>query len=184
MKRSKHPEQIPDYTIGADVPEAARGSLLYGDPQAQLATQRQESAAHPDTTVKPSTEPGITVVRNAANERWIPMMIAIPAGVAVEIIGRDEDRETFDVTNQSKAVTGATALLFLFADEQTAKSFADDSAAVQANALANGIRMNILPDGAGRTFTHTASVWAVAYGVGGGVAVIDVSAERRSRYRR
>jgi hypothetical protein len=185
--RGKHqPEQVPDYQTGADIPQAARGSMLYGDPQAQLATQRQDAAQHVDTTTKPP-EPQITVVRAAANERWNPMMIAIPAGVAVEIIGRDDDRETFDVTNQSKAITGFTALLFLFADEQTARSFADDSAAIQAQALANGIRMNVLPDGAGRTFTHTASMWAVAYAVGGGangVAVLDVSAERRSRYRR
>jgi hypothetical protein len=183
---ARRPRQVPEYETMGEIPAAASGIMLHGDPMTSLATGRQDDAAAvaQHSRILGAVPDAPVIVRTAANEEWTPLMLAIPAGVAVEIIGRDEDRETFDVTNQSKAVTGTTALLFLFREQREAESFADDSAAVQANRLAQGVRMIVLPDGAGRTFTHTASMWAVAYGVVGGVAVLDVSAERRNRYRR
>lgn len=187
----KRPESIAEPV--ADIPPVATGLMLHGDPMTQLAEKRHDAApvarslagTVPAPLRADHHDPSIPVViRHASNDEWIPLMLAIPLGKAVEILGRDEQRETVDVTNQTMAITGQTALLFLFGDEQQAQNFADDPAANQAQRLNQGIRMAILPDGAGRTFTHTASVWAVAYGAAGGIAILDVSSERKSRYRR
>lgn len=188
----RRPRQVEDPTPETEVQPVATGTMLHGDPMTQLARQHQQAAPAARTTAPGTTpaplqphDPSIPVViRHASNDEWIPLMLAIPLGRAVEILGRDEQREAVDVTNQSFAITGQTALLFLFGDEQQAQNFADDPAAAQAARLNQGIRMAILPDGAGRTFTHTASVWAVAYGAAGGIAILDVSVERKSRYRR
>lgn len=189
----RRPRQVEEPE--GDVPAAATGTMLHGDPMTQLGERRTDSApvARQSGGAVPAPlpvhDPGIPVViRHAANELWEPLMLAIPLGKAVEILGRDDQRETVDVTNQTKQITGQTALLFLFGDEQQAQNFADDHATNQAQRLKQGIRMAILPDGAGRTFTHTASVWAVAYdpdgGAPNGIAILDVSSERKSRYRR
>lgn len=186
-RQIEEPEPIP-----TDVPLAASGVMLHGDPMTQLGAKHRDAAPVARTQggvvpapLHPPHDPSVPVViRHASNDEWIPLMLAIPLGKAVEILGRDEQRETVDVTNQTMAITGQTALLFLFGDEQQATNFADDPAANQAARLNQGIRMAILPDGAGRTFTHTASVWAVAYGAAGGIAILDVSSERKSRYRR
>jgi hypothetical protein len=174
------------------LPPVATGVMLHGDPMVAASQRQAVPTAKTHGGGVPAAligEPGVPVViRHASNDEWVPLMLAIPLGKAVEILGRDEQRETVDITNQTMAITGQTALLFLFGDEQQAQNFADDPAANQAARLGQGVRMAILPDGAGRTFTHTASVWAVAYdpggGAPGGIAILDVSAERKSRYRR
>lgn len=190
MNRRSRQVEEPD----GDVPAAASGTMLHGDPMTQLGGQRTAAApvarAGGTTTQQiEQLDPAVPVViRYASNDEWIPLMLAVPLGKAVEILGRDAQRDSVDITNQTKAITGQTAMLFLFGDEQQAQNFADDPAASQANRLKQGLRMAILPDGAGRTFTHTASVWAVAYdpdgGAPGGIAILDVSAERKTRYRR
>ncbi|HUX68893.1 MAG TPA: hypothetical protein VMV41_00115 [Cellulomonadaceae bacterium] len=188
--RTPRTKQVAE--TAADIPPAASGHMLHGDPMTQLGEHNRHVAAVPEAHQPPvhnpvllPPDPSIPVdIRHASNDQWVPLMLAIPLGKAVEILGRDEQRETVDVTNQTLAITGQTALLFLFADEQRATDFANDSTTVQAARLNQGIRMTILPDGSGRTFTHTASVWAVAYGAAGGIAILDVSTERKARYRR
>src|SRR3954452_25116043 len=95
------------------IPPVATGVMLHGDPMTQLGEQRHQAApvarsasgAVPDP-LHPHPHPSIPVViRHASNDEWIPLMLAIPLGRAVEILGRDEQRETVDVTNQTMAIT-------------------------------------------------------------------------------
>lgn len=181
--RTHRPTQVIDDDGNPDVPSAATGHMLHGDPMAQLATTTADHARHaPGPYAAPGPEYAPLVTESRRSSGWQPRLIAFAAGVAVELLGRDDCRDRADIVNQSSAVTGSTnpALVFLFSDEQQARNFADDSAAQQSAWLARGLRTVVLPDGAARTLKHTAPVWAVAYG-STDLAVVDVSAERRSQ---
>ena len=174
----RKPKQLPDYQTEGDTPSAAAGRHLLADPLVTMSNEREQlgrEAAIKHNTPEPP--PPITAVRQTANEVWEPLLIALPTLTAVELLGRDRNRETVDIANQSLLISGVTAVLYLFGTQREAESFC--VLANRSQALTHGIRCLALPEGTGRTFTHNAPVWAVATSAGA-FAVVDVSVERKS----
>lgn len=130
--------------------------------------------------VAPAPIPELT--RPIGNDEWEPVYFDVPVGEVVEIVGRDELRDTFDITNQSGALLGLPCAVFLFRRETDARKMANTPAVTRAQLVRSNLRGVSLPDGAGRTLTHTAPVFAVAVdtlGNGATDAIVDVSVERR-----
>lgn len=177
-------ETPPDYEAGGAQPSKEHGGHL-ADRRVEQS-QRTADAADAAELLRhlPPAEPPpvIELTRPVGNDEWEPIFMSIPLGQAVEVLGRDELRDTFDVTNQSAALLGKACSVFLFRRETDAQKLANATAAQRAQVLRSTLRAIALPDGAGRTMTHTAPVYAVAVdtaGSGATDALLDVSPERR-----
>ena len=131
----------------------------------------KESALTEPVQVTPTP---IVRAKVTAPDEWTPETFILSPGVPVQILGRDDQRETADVTNQTNLenTSGTGQAVYLFRNEGDARNF------VNADPVPNQGRFAVLPDGAGREMKHTASVWAVIPRSAAHDAVIDVTAER------
>lgn len=179
---------VPDYVPGGGQPGKEHGGHLADRRIEQADRTRDASDAAEVLRHVPQPEPAqpVGLTRPVGNNEWEPAFYSVPVGQVIEIVNRDELRDTFDVTNQSAALLGKGCTVFLFRREPDAQKMANATATQRLQMLHGVIRAVTLPDGAGRTLQHTAPVFAVAVdtaATGATEALVDVSSERRSQPR-
>lgn len=145
----------------------------------ERAKRRHHAAPH---TVSP--QPLATegqAVKLTGLPLWQPEAMPVPTDEAVQILSRDPQRESVAITNQSKAVTGTEAVIFIFRSQREAESFRQNRQRVIDGR--QSFKGNVIPDGASRTCDHTEAVWAVAVSTGDDVGFIDLSPSRATDRR-
>jgi hypothetical protein len=180
---SKHEDDAPEYVSEGHQPGEGR---LLPDERVTAAIGRHERsqtlAADKEADRPAVTTPTGPVVQtiHVGNRGWRPETKIVPVGEVSEIVGREPYRDTFDVTNQTSAITAdltGTAVpcnVWLFENRDQAERFKNSGLTLAE------FRGCALPDGAGRTLTHTAPMFAVAVAPSGSAAtyaIIDLSIE-------
>lgn len=164
-----------DYDTHGSQPGPHQSGML-AESQAHLDAIDRGQRAKETALTEPVQVTPIPIVKAkvAAPDEWTPETFILSPGVVVQILGRDDQRETADVTNQTNLenTSGTGQAVYLFRNEGDARNF------VNTDPVPNQGRFAILPDGAGREMKHTASVWAVIPANAAHDAVIDVTAER------
>lgn len=179
---------VADYVPGGSQPGKEHGGHL-GDRRIEQAEATREAAQAAETLrhlPTPEAAPPVGLTRPVGNDEWEPAFLSVPVGQVVEILNRDQLRDTVDVTNQSSALLGTACTVFLFRREPDAQKMANATATQRLQMLHGVIRAVSLPDGAGRTLQHTAPMFAVAVdtaATGATEALVDVSSERRTQPR-
>lgn len=105
---------------------------------------------------------------------WQPVTVMVPqtGGDPVQLLGREVKRPGGFVVNLSRALTGVSAVVFLFRRQPTAAAFSrnpvippEEGRILEAIGLLDGSAYNC---------SHTEPVWAIAYGAAGVVSVSAV----------
>jgi hypothetical protein len=178
------PKAEPDYVAVGEQPATGVGQRMAADARAASSTELAAQAAQAANLHEVNTRPEPPTVRQVrvGNEEWAAETFVMRPGEVVEIVGREGTRDTFDIVNQSSALndTATEVTIALCRERRDADRLANGQQPFKSTG-----RHVYLPDGASRTLTHTAPMYAVADpgAAAAAFAFIDVSIEYGERYR-
>lgn len=186
------PGHGPAYTA----PDPTRAGMLYpadelhADETVLRSVTQDERAAqeHAIRTAETTAEQEyerrdavqIPLVLPVANTDWYGETFQLEFGDSTgtngkaQVLARDPLRRTADITNQS----GNGVTVVLCRTRADADRIAQRAGSANPTLPNNG-RFIRLPDGTGRTITHTGDVWVVIDPAAAAIATVDVMVERR-----